>query len=100
MILSDQNLVFICFAGFCRLEYTCRETFPDLDGNTTFESYLISHYPPLNESMQTFRRLKIRAEIDLVVRHSPLLLLRISIEDLFLLLAFHIDRNGIGRENV
>lgn len=52
------------------LENTCRETFPDLDTNLSFESYLINNHPILNETVHSFRRLKIRAEIDLVVRTS------------------------------
>jgi len=47
-------------------QYTCQETFPDRDNNLSIESYLVSHYPTLNEPMQTFRRLKVRAEVDLV----------------------------------
>ena len=49
------------------LEYTCRETFSDLDTNSSFESYLINNYPSLNDTIVSLRRLKIRAEIDLVV---------------------------------
>jgi len=48
------------------LQYTCRETFSELDTNLTFESYLINNYPSLNDTIHSFRRLKIRAEIDLV----------------------------------
>jgi hypothetical protein len=48
------------------LQYTCRETFSDLDINSSFESYLINNYPSLNETIVSFRRLKIRAEVDLV----------------------------------
>ncbi len=49
------------------LEHTCRETFSDIDTHATFEAYLINHYPSLTDTVQTFRRLKIRAEFDLVV---------------------------------
>ncbi|CAF1052462.1 unnamed protein product [Rotaria sp. Silwood1] len=48
------------------LQHTCRETFSDIDTNSPFESYLINHYPALNDTIHSFRRLKIRAEIDLV----------------------------------
>jgi len=49
------------------LENTCREIFSDLDSNHSFESYLITNYPSLNDTVHTFRRLKVRAEVDLVV---------------------------------
>jgi len=49
------------------LEYTCRETFSDIDTTASFESYLINNYPSLNETIHLFRKLKIRAELDLVV---------------------------------
>ncbi|CAF0884139.1 unnamed protein product [Adineta ricciae] len=48
------------------LQYTCRETFSDLDAGASFESYIINNYPPLNETIHLFRKLKIRAEVDLV----------------------------------
>ncbi|CAF0766914.1 unnamed protein product [Rotaria sordida] len=48
------------------LQHTCQETFSDMDTNLPFESYLINNYPSLNETIHSFRRLKIRAEIDLV----------------------------------
>ncbi|CAF2488837.1 unnamed protein product [Rotaria sp. Silwood2] len=48
------------------LQHTCRETFSDIDTNLSFESYLINKYPSLNDTIHSFRRLKIRAEIDLV----------------------------------
>ncbi|CAF3082760.1 unnamed protein product [Rotaria socialis] len=48
------------------LQHTCRETFSDIDTNSAFESYLINNYPALNDTIHSFRRLKIRAEVDLV----------------------------------
>ncbi|CAF0963562.1 unnamed protein product [Adineta steineri] len=48
------------------LQHTCRETFADIDTTTAFESYLINNYPSLSETIHLFRKLKIRAEIDLV----------------------------------
>ena len=52
---------------FFSVEYTCRETFSDLDSGASFESYIINNYPALNETIHLFRKLKIRAEVDLVV---------------------------------
>jgi hypothetical protein len=62
-----KTILIIHFIIFSILENTCRETFSDLDTNLSFESYLINNYPSLNDTIHSFRRLKIRAEIDLVV---------------------------------
>ena len=52
------------------LELTCRETFPDIETNVKWKTYLIRQFPALSETIQSFERLKVRAEIDLVVKLS------------------------------
>ena len=78
-------------------EYTCRETFTDLDTNLSFESYLINNYPSLNDAVHSFRRLKIRAEIDLVVNNFPNL--DYSLPPLLQPFTLDDAKNGVGMFN-
>ncbi|UJR37523.1 hypothetical protein I4U23_030225 [Adineta vaga] len=57
MFLVDLYTVF---------QYTCRETFSELDPSASLDAYLINNYPSLNETVHLFRKLKSRAEVDLV----------------------------------
>ena len=62
-----------------RLEYTCRETFADINATDTVQSYLTSNYPSLDDTLQSFERLKIRAEVDLVVRTARFVVERMCV---------------------
>ncbi|CAF0843084.1 unnamed protein product [Didymodactylos carnosus] len=51
---------------FTLFEYTCKDAFPDMETTTLSETYLYENYPSLIELIHAFKKLKIRAEIDLV----------------------------------
>ena len=65
-VQKDERKIYLAIC-LSLAEYTCRETFTDLDTNLSIESHLIHNYPSLKDNIHSFRRLKIRAEIDLVV---------------------------------